>query len=63
MVARQDLSTDAQLKVELLLVRRGRALWSRTVDELMDDEFDGPSLLPGWSHRNVVAHVGYNAGR
>ena len=61
MVARQDLTTDEDLKAQLLLVRRGTAFWSRKVNELTDDELDGPSLLPGWSRRHVLAHVGYNA--
>ena len=61
MVARQDLTTDEDLKAQLLLVRRGTAFWSRKVNELTDDELDGPSLLPGWSRRHVIAHVGYNA--
>lgn len=61
MVARQDLTTDKDLRSQLLLVRRGTAFWSRKVNELTDDELDGPSLLPGWSCRHVIAHVGYNA--
>ena len=61
MVARQDLTTDEDLKAQLLLVRRGTAFWSRKVNELTYDELDGPSLLPGWSRRHVLAHVGYNA--
>lgn len=61
MVARQDLTTDEDLKAQLLLVRRGTAFWSRKVNELMNDELDGPSLLPGWTRRHVIAHVGYNA--
>ena len=61
MVARQDRTTDEDLKAQLLLVRRGTAFWSRKVNELTDDELDGPSLLPGWSRRHVIAHVGYNA--
>jgi maleylpyruvate isomerase len=31
------------------------------VDRLEDDEWDGPSLLPGWRRREVVAHVHHNA--
>ncbi|MFI7484268.1 maleylpyruvate isomerase family mycothiol-dependent enzyme [Kocuria sp. M1R5S2] len=61
MVAREDLTTDEQLKSQLLLVRRGTAFWSRKVNELADDELDGASLLPGWTRRHVIAHVGYNA--
>ncbi|MEX5236033.1 maleylpyruvate isomerase family mycothiol-dependent enzyme [Kocuria arenosa] len=61
MVARVDLTTDEDLRAQLLLVRRGTANWPRKVTELMNDELDGPSLLPGWSRRHVIAHVGYNA--
>ncbi|MEI5005805.1 maleylpyruvate isomerase family mycothiol-dependent enzyme [Micrococcus yunnanensis] len=61
MVARQDLTTDKELKAQLLIIRRGTAFWARKVNELTDDELDGPSLLPGWSRRHVIAHVGYNA--
>ena len=28
---------------------------------LTDQEFDRPSLLPGWDRRHVVAHVARNA--
>ena len=61
MVARHDLSTDPALATALLTVRRGTAFWGRVLDALPDDALDGPSLLPGWSRRHVVAHVGYNA--
>ncbi|MEX5299843.1 maleylpyruvate isomerase family mycothiol-dependent enzyme [Kocuria sp. CPCC 205292] len=61
MVARHDLTTDEELKAQLLLVRRGTAFWSRKVNELTDDELDGPTLLPGWTRRHLIAHVGYNA--
>jgi maleylpyruvate isomerase len=61
MVARQDLTTDQELKAQLLLVRRGTAFWSRKVNELMDEELDRPSRLPDWNRRCVIAHVGYNA--
>ena len=33
----------------------------RTVDDLSDDAFDAPSLLPGWTRRHVVAHLVLNA--
>ncbi len=47
--------------VELAWARRGTAYFSRKLNELRDDELDAPSLLPGWSRRYVIAHVGYNA--
>ncbi len=33
----------------------------RTVDSLTDDQWVGPSLLPGWSRAHVVAHLSLNA--
>ncbi|WP_269936691.1 maleylpyruvate isomerase family mycothiol-dependent enzyme [Arthrobacter sp. HY1533] len=61
MVARHDLTTDPRLQDALLQARRGTAFFARKLNELSDDELDGDSLLPGWSRRHVVAHVGYNA--
>lgn len=61
MAARTDNVTDPALAADLLLARRGSAYFSRKLNELTDEEYDGPSLLPGWSRRHVIAHVGYNA--
>jgi maleylpyruvate isomerase len=61
MVARTDNVTDPQLAASLLLMRRGQAYWARKLNELRDDEFDEPSLLPGWTRRHLIAHVGFNA--
>src|SRR3954471_5387163 len=61
MAARTDSVPDQQLAGALLLARRGQAYFSRKLNELRDDEFDAPSLLPGWTRRHLVAHVGYNA--
>ncbi len=61
MVARTDLVTDPAVTADLVLARRGTAYFSRKLNELTDDEYDAPSLLPGWSRRHVIAHVGYNA--
>lgn len=61
MPARTDNVTDPQLAGALLLMRRGQAYWARKLNELRDDEFDEPSLLPGWTRRHVIAHVGFNA--
>jgi maleylpyruvate isomerase len=61
MPARTDNVTDPRLAAALLLMRRGQAYWARTLAELPDDQFDQPSLLPGWSRRHLVAHVGFNA--
>jgi maleylpyruvate isomerase len=46
---------------ELGWARRGTAYFARRLNELSDDQLDEPSLLPGWSRRALVAHVGYNA--
>ncbi|WP_137843312.1 maleylpyruvate isomerase family mycothiol-dependent enzyme [Microbacterium sp. 2FI] len=61
MPARTDNVTDPRLVASLLLMRRGQAYWARSLAELADDRFDEPSLLPGWSRRHLVAHVGFNA--
>jgi maleylpyruvate isomerase len=61
MVARQDQTTDPGLQEQLLQARRGTAFFARKLNELSDAELDGGSLLPGWTRRHVVAHIGYNA--
>ena len=61
MVARTDNVTDPAIRDALLLARRGQARWARALGDLRDDELDEPSLLPGWSRRHVIAHVGFNA--
>lgn len=40
---------------------RGTAYFARHLAELSDHDFDGATLLPGWTRRHLVAHVGYNA--
>ncbi len=61
MVARHDLVRDPEVRAALLLARRGTAFFSRVLAQLPEAELDGPSRVPGWSRRHVVAHVGYNA--
>lgn len=61
MPERHDLATDPTMLEQLLVARRGTAYFSRLLERLGDDDLDEPSLLPGWSRRHVVAHVGYNA--
>lgn len=61
MPARHDQVDDPQLAAGLLTARRGTAYFARALAELDDADFDGPSLVPGWSRRHVIAHVGYNA--
>ncbi|WP_415857035.1 maleylpyruvate isomerase family mycothiol-dependent enzyme, partial [Sinomonas sp. G460-2] len=61
MVARYDLVEDAEVRAGLLTARRGTAFFARKLSELSYGDLDGPSLLPGWTRRHVIAHVGYNA--
>lgn len=61
MVARHDQTTDQEMRQDLLDARRGTAFFARKINELSDAELDGASLLPGWTRRHVVAHIGYNA--
>lgn len=61
MAARTDRTADPAIQAGLLLARRGTAYFLHKLDELSDDDFDAPSLLPGWDRRHVIAHVGYNA--
>ncbi|MDQ0618421.1 maleylpyruvate isomerase family mycothiol-dependent enzyme [Arthrobacter globiformis] len=61
MAARHDQTDDPRLQEALLQARRGTAFFARKLNELSDAELDGDSLLPGWTRRHVVAHVGYNA--
>lgn len=61
MVARHDQTTDPVLLDGLLQARRGTAFFARKLSELSSSDLDAPSLLPGWSRRHVIAHVGYNA--
>lgn len=39
----------------------GTRLLLEAVDQLSDDELDGPTALTGWTRRHLIAHVGYNA--
>jgi maleylpyruvate isomerase len=59
--ARFDQATDPQVVADLATVRLGTAFFRRALNRLLDDELDQPSLLPGWTRRHVLAHVGYNA--
>ena len=61
MPARHDQVDDPRLAAGLVTARRGTAYFSRKLAELSDDDFDAPSLLPGWTRRHLIAHVGYNA--
>jgi maleylpyruvate isomerase len=52
---------DLDLSERLLIARHGTAYFAQRLAELSDNDFGGDTLLPGWSRRHVVAHVGYNA--
>jgi maleylpyruvate isomerase len=52
---------DLDLSERLLIARHGTAYFAQRLAELSDNDFDGDTLLPGWSRRHLVAHVGYNA--
>jgi maleylpyruvate isomerase len=52
---------DLDLPDRLLTARRGTAYFVQRLAELGDRDLDADSLLPGWSRRHLVAHVGYNA--
>ncbi|MBK0420304.1 maleylpyruvate isomerase family mycothiol-dependent enzyme [Leucobacter sp. CSA1] len=46
---------------ELDWARRGTAYFARKLTELPDDRLREPSLVPGWTRAELIAHVGYNA--
>lgn len=48
-------------ETQLTLCRRGTAHFARQLGELSDDDLYGPSGLPGWTRRHLLAHVAYNA--
>lgn len=52
---------ERAVAADLALVRRGTEYYDGLLSRLSDDQLDGPSLLPGWDRRHVVAHVGFNA--
>jgi maleylpyruvate isomerase len=49
------------IAVTLLWMREGTAHLIAVVDELADEDFRGPSTLPGWTRAHVVGHVARNA--
>lgn len=61
MAARTDQTTDPRLQEDLLQARRGTAFFARKLNELTDTDLDADSLLPGWTRRHIVSHIGYNA--
>ena len=52
---------DLNLAERLDIAREGTAYFAQQLAVLPDAEFDGPTLLAGWTRRHLVAHVAYNA--
>jgi maleylpyruvate isomerase len=52
-------SSDRRLAVDLLPGAAQRV--NRTVDAFHSDDWEQPSLLPGWTRAHVVAHLALNA--
>lgn len=61
MSAPLDPSERSALRLTLDLARRGTDFFGRELQALTDGELDGDSLLPGWTRRQVVAHIVSNA--
>ncbi|MCV7225133.1 maleylpyruvate isomerase N-terminal domain-containing protein [Mycolicibacterium komossense] len=57
----QPLFNDLEITDRLSIVADGQTWLTGYLDALGDDGFDGPSLLPDWKRRHVIAHIGYNA--
>lgn len=53
------MSEDFSTTVGLL--RGADAALARTLESLREEEWHGPSLLPGWTRSHVVAHLALNA--
>lgn len=52
---------DLELSERLLIARRGTAYFARHLADLTDADLDSDTLLDGWTRKQLVAHVGYNA--
>lgn len=52
---------EPPVAADLTLARQGTEYYDRLLAGLSDADLDGPSLLPGWDRRHVVAHVALNA--
>lgn len=61
MPAREDRATDPAVRADLAFARAGTAYFRRVLNHVNDDQLRGPTLLPGWTRRHLIAHVGYNA--
>jgi uncharacterized protein (TIGR03083 family) len=49
------------LRTTLAWVAEGTDLCRKAVADLDEESYGAPSLLPGWTRKHVVAHVGANA--
>ncbi|TFC81211.1 maleylpyruvate isomerase family mycothiol-dependent enzyme [Cryobacterium cheniae] len=61
MSAPPDPTEPSARRLTLDLARQGTEFFARELQGLTDEELDGDSLLPGWTRRQVVAHVASNA--
>ena len=52
---------DLPLKDRVRLVGQGTDHFRAHCTDLSEAELDDPSLLEGWSRRQLIAHLGYNA--
>ncbi|MFT4042364.1 MAG: maleylpyruvate isomerase family mycothiol-dependent enzyme [Gordonia sp. (in: high G+C Gram-positive bacteria)] len=52
---------ELTLVERLAIARTGTTHFARLLAAIPDAELDRPSLLPGWTRKHLVAHVGYNA--
>lgn len=61
MTARAHPPIAPQVAAVLRHARAGSAYFEKQLGECSDAELDGATLLPGWTRRDVAAHVGFNA--
>ena len=61
MKTHSHVKEDPALAAGLAQAHEGTAFFTRLLDDLSYSELDGPSLLPGWSRKHVVAHLAYHA--
>jgi maleylpyruvate isomerase len=52
---------DLSIEERLGIVRRGTAQYSGQLSLIDNEDFDQPTLLPGWDRATLIAHVAYNA--
>jgi len=52
---------DREVSADRQLIATGTALCAEAIAGLDDDALAGPSLLPGWTRKHVMAHLAANA--